>query len=515
MNNTIEKMKNFFTSVYGPLIGHDGSLEGKQYIRVFQQKEGDTKQAYFNALEGLVDYLSDPRGKDFNSYFNLATTDGQGGKTGNLVKRTALGFDFDKKKEAEGFNHKDVTERFKKIGLYYHALIDSGHGYHAYTMIEPTDDLQAVQAVQEQLGKQLKADKEALKKTQVLRAPGTLNNKEKPKPVNIIFLEQDIKRKSIKDLYERHCKVSVDNKVTSGLLQNTNIPLCIVDILTNGSSKGTRYSDLKKIVVTLRQRNKTLNEILETVKEWAVKSGFNDNLEYRAHHIYDNLKYARLDCEGCKYFAKCRGIQSDFNFPLESITMTETRARTLKESRRKGVKTMSGNALLVYGILENHNDGLFRNQIIKEITHKGTTILSPKTLTAALDNLEENGFISSTTGKRKFYKVEPIRSKIELTFTLSYAAVYEAAKGMISTEELRLYTYMRYLHNVQQREDFKALRGNLFQINQTDLAKDLGVTQGRISKMIESLLNNRMLTIYYQQPSKNNGFAINVYRLTY
>ena len=74
---------------------------------------------------------------------------------------------------------------------------------------------------------------------------------------------------------------------------------------------------------------------------------------------------------------------------------------------------------------------------------------------------------------------------------------------------------MRYLHNKEQRENPKALKGNLFQINQIDLAKDLGVTQGRISVMINNLLDEKLLSVWHRQPSKNNGFEYYVYRLNY
>ena len=74
---------------------------------------------------------------------------------------------------------------------------------------------------------------------------------------------------------------------------------------------------------------------------------------------------------------------------------------------------------------------------------------------------------------------------------------------------------MRYLHNKQQREDSKALKGNLFQFNQSDLAKDMGVTQGRISQMISNLLFEKIISVWYRQPSQNNGFDYYIYRLNY
>jgi len=73
-------------------------------------------------------------------YFTLATTNGAGGTKQDLKTRTVLAFDFDKKDLGQDFNHIDIINRFKAIGLWYHILVDSGHGYHAYTCIEPTQE---------------------------------------------------------------------------------------------------------------------------------------------------------------------------------------------------------------------------------------------------------------------------------------------------------------------------------------------------------------------------------------
>lgn len=183
---------------------------------------------------------------------------------------------------------------------------------------------------------------------------------------------------------------------------------------------------------------------------------------------------------------------------------------------------MNGNQLLIYSILKCHADGLYKDEIIKELTYKNKKLkidrvaLSDKTLRTTLKELEDNQFIEvETVGKKKLYKVKETRSKVDLTYNISYAAAFECVKGFISTEELRLYNYMRYLHNKEQRENPKALKGNILQVNQKDLAKDLGLTQGRISQMIESLLNEKLLSIWYRGQSKNNSFDYYVYRLNY
>ena len=523
------KQKQFFRTIYKPLIEAGGNIKAGEYLRVYKTKGDFQKVKFFNDIDDLVKFTSENI-YNVHTYFTLATTNGKDGKEENLVTRTVLGFDFDKKTEEAGFSHIDIINRFKAAGLWYHVLVDSGHGYHAYLCIKPTKDICKVAAVTESIRELIGADPNAAQSTQLLRVPYTFNVKEKDavKPVNIIksYDAESIKPYDINILYKRFCCNIKDtnvkdttDRVTRFTLNNVNVPPCVAEILTKGSPEGTRYNDLLNIVVILRERNKSLSEIKAICREWASKSNYNDRLEYRVESIFNNKKYASMNCNDCKHLTECYNrVESDFNYPddFNLIEMTESHTRHLQAPKREGARVMQANDLLVYGILKNHSDGLFRDEIIKDMTYRGECRLSKNVLSEALNNLEENEFITvETIDKKKFYKIIDIRSKVELTYSISYAATYEAVKGNISAEELKLYNYMRYLHNKQQREDSKALKGNLFQFNQVDLAKDLGLTQGRISQMINNLLEEKLLSIWYRQPSQNNGFDFYVYRLNY
>lgn len=524
------KIKQFFKMVFDTEIGAMGNLKDNQFIRIFQAKDDYSKVEFFNNIDDVVSYVSNKR-YGINTYYNLSTTNGESGQVQDLMTRSVIALDFDKKELGQDFNHIDLLNRFKAVNnLWYNALVDSGHGYHAYICIEPTSDIDKVIEVTKAIGKLLGADNKAMKTTQILRVPYTFNIKDPAaqKQVNIIkmFKLDTIKRHNINSLYNRFClnerdkqeKGAVD-RVTQFTISNTNIPSCIEKIIVEGSDEGKRYDDLQKIVVTLRGRNKSVNEIKVLIREWASKSNYKDNTDYRVEHIYNNLMFVKLDCKGCKHSKECFDkVESDFNYPddFNLINMSETHTSKLRKSNRKGAKIMESNDILIYGILKNHDDGLYREEIIKELTYRNTVCLSEPTLRKALQSLEKNNFIEVISeGRTKFYKLKDIRSDIELTYNISYAATYEAIKGHISTEELRLYNYMRYLHNKQQREDSKALKGNLFQINQDELAKDLGISQSRVSQMIHNLLFEKLISVWYRQPSKNNGFDYYIYRLNY
>lgn len=523
MNRQID----FFTMVYDEQMDILGTFEDNQHMRLLQMNDKYSKVKFFSNVHKAIEDINNSR-CNTNTYFNLSLTDGTGGTESNLKTRSVIALDFDKKDFEEGFSHKDLIDKFKSIKLWYHALVDSGNGYHAYICIKPTNDYKKLLEVTQGIGKRLGADINAMKSTQILRVPFTFNIKDvdNQKHVNIfhIFDRDTIERYDIDRLHKRFCIGTRDNKeqgsgdrVTNFTINNTNIPSCIEKVLLEGSKEGQRYEDLKRIVVTLRDRNKSLGEIQSLCREWSEKSNYNDKLSYRVEHIYNSLKYVQMECESCKDSTECFDkVTSNFDFADEFgvLIMNETQTSKLKSSTRKGVKVMESNDLLIYSILKNHSKGLYRDEIIEELTYKKKCRFSKDTLTKALKSLEDNEFIE-VSGRPKFYKLKPTRNKIELTYKVSYGATYEAVKGNISTDELRLYNYMRCIHNKQQREDSRALKGNLLQVNQVDLAKELGLTQGRISQMIDKLLDELLLGIDYRQASKNNGFDYNIYRLQY
>lgn len=508
----------------------------QETIRTFQQSKDGAyrKPSFFKDIDELVDYSVNKYTKFNNTFFNLSTVKGESGTTKDLLYRYCIAFDFDKKDLGADFNHKDIVNLFKKLKIYCHSIVDSGNGYHAYIFINKTNRLDLVQEVQEVLRDKLGADKDAIKPTQILRIPYTYNVKDKLKMVRIVHLanrlDKNFKPYDIEFLYKKNCinNCVADNKTTKFVLSNTNIPACIQKILENGSVETNRNKDLCNIVVALRLRNRSLGEIKEVCKEWDLKSNFNDSLEYRVEHIYNNKKFLDLNCKECPSFKDCYNrVISNFNYNPEDkiITLTETTQKYLKKSNRRGAKTMKPNDLLVYCILKNHGDGLNREEIQKELTYTKRKVvknvaLSERTLKDTLKSLVDNGFITVKKGVKKLgekdlYFLKESRTKADLKYDISFSATYECVKGNISTEELRLYNYMRYLHHVKQREESGALKGNLFQINQSDLAKDLGITQQRISVMVNNLLDEKLLSIWYRQQSKNNGFEYNIYRLNY
>lgn len=530
------KIKKFLMTLYQESIVKGNNLKEGEFIRIYQNNKEEinllnldkkefSKVEFFNNIDDIVSYVTNKKNYNLNTYFTLSTTNGLGGTLKDLQYRYFIAFDFDKKDYKEGLSIADIINKFNNIGLKYHALIDSGNGYHAYMLINRTDNIKLVEEVTKTIANKLGADLNACKTTQVLRIPYTYNIKDKKKLVKIIKLydKETIKRYDIERLAKRFCrdvKTTTDTNIKYTL--NRNIRPCVAYVLENGSKEGSNNHDLQRIVIDLRHMNKTLAQVKSIGREWNrknEKSWKDKELNYQIEYMYNNLNYVKFECDNCNKKDSCRNIlESDFKYNEDDklITVNETTMKTLKKSNRKGVKIMEGNDLVIYSILKNHNDGLYKDEIIKELTYKKKCRFSKPTIIKALKNLEDNGFIEiEIVGKKKMYKLTKTRNKVELTYNISLSATYECIKGNITTEELRLYNYIRYLHHKEQRENPKALKGNLFQMTQRDMAKEFGVTQQNISLMINNLLEEKILSIWYRQPSSNNGFDYYVYRLNY
>lgn len=503
------ELKKFFKAIFNGFQFEDG-----EHIRILQtnEKTNFSKVSYFNNVDDLISFTTNKHRVFNNTYFNLCSVNGNGGSKDDLIKRYCLGFDFDKKDLGKDFTHKNVMEKFKALGLWYHALVDSGNGYHAYIIIEPTNDLDKVQEVQKALGKLLNSDMNATLRTQILRVPYTFNVKDKAKEVRIIsqFDRNTIKKYDINQLHKRFCQDKFrdgnDNVVIS---LNNNYPPCVASALKNGSKVGSRNKDLFNIVVALKHRGNNVNQIKFTIHQWNKlnEEPLQDNhldLDSEVERIFNN--YNGHVCNDCREEVKenCKSYTtSDFNleqYKENIINIQHKVAKQCRSSKRKGVATMNGNELFIYNVLVNNQgfEELTIDMLMERITYRKTKkcALSKPTISKALKSLEEKGFITITKGNTRLgikdtYRINSKKVTIENSFRMSYMINLLVVKGEISTSELRVYTHMRYLHN-QDVASGKA-KGNIFVRSLDDLAKSLGDDKANVSRYVESLWESMVL----------------------
>lgn len=503
------ELKKFFKAIFNGF-----ELEDGEHIRILQtnEKTNFSKVSYFDNVDDLISFTTNKHRVFNNTYFNLCSVNGNGGSEKDLIKRYCLGFDFDKKDLGKDFTHKNVMEKFKELGLWYHMIVDSGNGYHAYMIIEPTSDLNRVEEVQKAIATKLNSDMNATLRTQILRVPYTFNVKDKAKEVRIIsqFDRNTIKKYDINQLHKRFCQDKFrdgnDNVVIS---LNNNYPPCVVSALKNGSKVGSRNKDLFNIVVALKQRGNNVNQIKFTIHQWNKlnEEPLLDNhfdLDGEVERIFNN--YNGHVCNSCREESKenCKSYAtSDFNleqYKENIINIQHKVAKQCRSSKRKGVATMNGNELFIYNVLVNNQgfEELTIDMLMERITYRKTKkcALSKPTISKALKSLEEKGFITITKGNTRqgikdTYSINSKKVTIENSFRMSYMINLLVVKGEISTSELRVYTHMRYLHN-QDVASGKA-KGNIFVRSLDDLAKSLGDDKANVSRYVESLWESMVL----------------------
>lgn len=545
MNKDI-KVKKFLKLIYRDFD------ENNEYIRIFQNdNDNNMKEKYFNDIDAVVNYVIGKNKYNKNTYFELATTNGNSGQTEDLLYRYCLGFDFDKKDLGEDFNHIDILNKFMQLKIHFHTLIDTGHGYHAYICINKTNDLETVQKVQTVLCNKLGADKQAIKSTQLMRIPLTFNvkNTDKIELVKIVGMDdrsdEQFKPYDINYLYEKNCTIKELNKLdnykknTKYILDHTNIPPCIEKIINEGSPIGQRYEDLNKLVISLRNRNKTIKEIMFICDSWAEKSKYNENLEYQVNNIYKNRQYISYNCATCEFGNPECFVESEFRFDslcdedgviYPTYQIEDKISKKIRNKQNGSGNVLNGNEILILNILINE----FKNprplckkfeygqdikMLMKSITYKKKSCISERTLRTTLKSLIDKKYIiegTMKTNNKKYYKFNPIKTTIDKTIKVSMMCVSMCVCQNITPDELGLYILMRNLHKKQLQEG--NTKGNCFIMKQIDLAKayygnNTTDNQANISKMIHNLIECHILDIWETKISKNNGFEYYKYRL--
>lgn len=538
MATQILKAKRLMTEIFEPLT-IDGNKLDREYISITKLNDTSTKEEQFDNMNEAMEYALKNDKYYYNTYFSLATTDGKGRTKGNIKRRTCLAFDFDKKDFEEGFNYIDIMYLFKSIRLYYHALIDTGNGYHVYVFIEPTEDLQAVEEVQRAIAIKLKADLKATLKTQIMRIPSTLNVKDvkEKKYVNIVYLAESDKIKKLPiEHYKYNYVTENTNKNIKYAMQNKYLPECVKEIL-KGSKDGEKNTDLQKLVVVLKRQGKTLAEIKPLVSEWQENTETKlERLDYQTEYIYNNVGKGTLNCNKCPHRNNCYTSVIEAEDDGEEYLTLDSRVINKvvnKKSKRKGIKKMNGEMALIYTILRKYREGLFREEILEAITYRPVKnkplvvannlepkeiiyrVFSERKLGTVLKDLVENGYVEeSFKDRKKFYKIKQRVLKEEHKIVLSYGATDKVIEGDITTGEYELYLYMKYLNHMNNLEGNTInKRTDVLRVNQEDLAKDLGIDQPRVSRMISNLLAERVLLLYRRGKSSNNNFMYNTYLL--
>lgn len=520
-----QKQKEFLKALYEPIMEYNNIYkignnlkDNEQIVVCFKNSSnGNIEQKSFNNIDDIILYLRDnPKLKYYEVYFNLHTSINGNRKTEDMGTAVAIGLDYDQKDFPEGINIIDYVQgEFKKLHLFYNIVCDTGNGYHFYILIEPTQDIELVTQVTKQIATLTKADTKACMPTQLLRIPYSWNNKKlnegKRKLVKVVNIDEHYQRKNIDILARRILKYT--NKTNNKTFKGTSCKR-IEELTTEPYTN--RHDNLLWLYGKLLQLGNTEGQVQIKLDEFQELNKLED-FEYQIKYLKENGKPIS-PCNGCKYHKECKQyIESDFEHK-EGETWFDTTEVTIKKcKKKKGVKQMSGNMLVIYALLKVYYEGISQTEILNQLSKnkEKKPCISKPTLIKLLKEMEEMKLIEvKTEGKKKLYK---LNSKVDKTkheeykFSINYACANMVIQNIISAEDMRLYCYMRYLHNVENRTSKKT--GNVFSIRQMELAELYGDNQGNISKAINRLLDVGILGMHYRGISSNNNREYYVYKL--
>ncbi|MDD6728184.1 MAG: hypothetical protein PUE08_03070 [Eubacteriales bacterium] len=209
MSNQLEKLEAYLNMLY-PILKFDEYM-AIQYIN----PDGKAGTKFYQNKQEIINYVLHCR--DYtNIYCSLATTNTtESRKEENLHSTSVIALDFDYHGNGKPTPQELTYAIRNKLKINIACVVDSGNGYHVYIKINKTDKIKSWNNVTKQLQKILHnegADPNATNKTQILRLPFTYNLKDKKKPVNCIYINENAveyklaKIKKIIDNYEQYGK---------------------------------------------------------------------------------------------------------------------------------------------------------------------------------------------------------------------------------------------------------------------------------------------------------------------
>jgi len=446
--------------------------------------EGNTKQLFLKP-EDLKGYRPP---MDKNVYIGMYDRQKNNGTAIGCISTGTLWADYD------GLPLHEVKARIEYAGLPEPSIIvDSGHGYHSYWLLteRTTKDVTGIlRAIADKTG----ADIKATDRARIMRLPNTMNVKDEPIPCKVI--EATHERYPL-DLFEAILGTQATEPkdyTTSAMAEPAKLNIeadrpCIEAIL-KGVPEGERNFALGRLTKWLQIKGYTKKKSQQVILEW---NSLNNPPENEVKLLKDFNSYWHGDYKllGCAIdkpelqqtlYKYCNRPECKFTMAIGNIELDNT----VKYNNRllKDLYKLTGNDLIVYGLLMRHKEGLSTSLLVEKLTSSATgkPCMSKPTRLKSLDTLENLGFIEVIEGNRRAGKENLYKARPQGTYGLGYTlvsngAINGAIDGRVTAGELRLYVLLlKYAFN----------KGACYPSLDT-LAKELRSDKSRISKQLKKL----------------------------
>lgn len=468
-------------------------------IEIRELGKAKRKQLFFNS-ESIKEYIPP---EEANIYFGVyGRKDNKSGKADNCNDTKALWCDID------NFDNdlstpekiKEVKKRIARARLpEASVMVNSGNGMHLYWLLNKRAS-KGIVGLNKAIAKVLQGDIRATDKARILRLPDTNNVKDKSniKRCEIVQANYGLKydtsefKEILKDNIPKEIeRLTRANKgFKSGLIDTITPDRPCIEGMLKGVTEGERNFALGRITKWLQVKGYTKKQAKEIITEWNYRNVPPESEYKLVSDFYQYWKgdYKLLGCisgngKGQQILYKyCNRLECNFNKAIGNIKLVnsiEYNNRLLSDLYK-----ISGNDLIVYGLLVRHKEGLTTSLLIQKLTSRALDkpCISKPTRLKSLDTLNKLGFIEIVEGNRRkgldnLYKAIP-QGNYGLGYTLlSNGAINGAIDKRVTSGELKLYTLLlKYAYN----------KGNSYPSLDT-LAKELRTSINYISNTLKEL----------------------------
>ena len=349
----------------------------KDYIEIREiSNEGEVKQHFFKVKD--IKAYNPPLDK--NIYYGVYSRDKKEGKASNCKDTRVLWVDYDNMADLTPDERiEEVKERIRGARIPEPSIIvNSGNGIHCYWLLDDRAGSGALTVIRE-IAKATNGDMRATDKARIMRLPNTLNVKGEPLKCEIVqaYYNKVYNLEEIGDLLG--LKVEKPQSETKEI-ESLNIAAdrpCINGML-KGVPEGERNFALGRITKWLQIKGYTQNQAKGIIIKWnklnsppeGEKKLLND------FYLYWKGDYKLLGC-GVKnpelqqiLYKYCNRPECAFTMAIGNIELDNT----VKYNNRllNQLYNLSGNDLIIYGLLMRHKEGLTTSLLIEKLTSRAT-----------------------------------------------------------------------------------------------------------------------------------------------
>lgn len=249
----------FLDAVWGPLDAHGRPLYGE--LRMFKKGATPTQAFVRDTAEAMKIALMSGVAQREDVYFGVLRRTTTRGRAEDTVEATHLLWaDFDAKNYRGKTGSGSAFAEIANMRLIPHIIVDSGHGYHAYWLLDNEYEFGDAQKVMKGIEYVHKTD-HCSDAARILRVPGTLNFKDAvPTPVRLVRFDVTSRPYSLDAFYEYAYRDTMSKKAAVFYKGDGEWTPSAIDAPKFG--EGQRNNGLARVAAAMVHKGLTPVEVL-------------------------------------------------------------------------------------------------------------------------------------------------------------------------------------------------------------------------------------------------------------